>query len=65
MDTNVTIEVPVEPELAAEVEALAAVHAGGDAPRFIRLLLLKALRPESFAAEMAASAHAEGFEAPG
>ena len=51
MDELETIQVTVEPELGAELEALAAIHAGGDRPRFVRLLLLKALRPEQFAAE--------------
>ena len=40
--------------LAAEIEALACLHCGGDVNEFANLLLLRALRPDQFAAEMSA-----------
>lgn len=46
------VEFPVDDELATEVEALAAVHTRGDVPRMLRLLLLQAVRPDQFVAEL-------------
>ena len=41
----------LEPELFAELEALACVHQDCDAGRMARLLVLKSLRPGQFAEE--------------